>query len=226
MTMTRSAPFQANLRTDCATAPFEENLRTDCATAQIAIPFDKKHLRAFQTTAPSSDLDPVLATNLKILEMGKLLESRDSVDPSPVSSFLSAPSRKEERRVSIAADPHICPVPSRCLLPASVVVAKGLLFQTSYNKRHQSSFLDDMASEFGFRRRSGNTQENQLSRLLQLEVYYAYEDYYEHTLRDASVLTIRAPKVQPRAAVLDTGATCSASNNPAEILEILSSTGC
>jgi hypothetical protein len=49
----------------------------------------------------------------------------------------------------------------------------------------------------------------------------AYEDYYEHTLRDASVLTIRAPKVQPRAAVLNTGATCSASNNPVEILEIL-----
>jgi hypothetical protein len=106
----------------------------------------------------------------------------------------------------------------------SVVVAKGFLFQTSYNKRHQSSFLDDMASEFGFRRRSDNTEKNQLSRLLQLEAYYAYEDYYEHTLRDASVLTIRALKIQPRAAVLDTGATCSASNNPAEILEILSST--
>ena len=74
-----------------------------------------------------------------------------------------------------------------------------------------------MALEFGFRRRSGNTPATQASRLLQLQAYYAYEDYFEHTLRDASVLTIRVPKVQPRAAVLDTGATRSASNNPAEI---------
>ena len=65
---------------------------------------------------------------------------------------------------------------------------------------------------------------HQLSRLLQLQAYYAYEDYYEHTLRDTSVLTIRDPIIQPGAAVLDTVATCSASNNPAEILEILSST--
>ena len=336
-------------------AAFEASFRTDCASANLATTFDaKKHVRVFKaTTAPSSsDVDQqVLETNLKILEMGKLLEShsklnmlrqtrgggrgggrggppsrarrgerppvrttpeqsclwcaekghtifdclspptpaakkvrddlvakraakvrnddrkarrlataatsaivsddesdgegddlahstfaalqaifaaneitkpsclrvfsQDSVDPSPVV-----------RRVSIAHVPQSFSVPSRCLLPASVVVAKGFLFQTAYNKRHQSSFLDDMASEFGFRRRSDsdNTEKNQLSRLLQLEAYYAYEDYYEHTLRDASVLTIRALKVQPRAAVLDTGATCSASNNPAEILEILSST--
>ena len=102
------------------------------------------------------------------------------------------------RCVSIANVPQFFSVPSRCLLSESVVVAKGLLFQTSYNKRHQSSFLDDMSSEFGFPCRSGNTAENQLSRLLQLEAYYAYEDYYEHSLRDASVLTIRALKVQPR----------------------------
>ena len=78
-----------------------------------------------------------------------------------------------------------------------------------------------MELEFGFRRRSGNTSETQLSRLLQLQAYYTYEDYYKHTLRDASVLTIRAPKVQTRTAVLDTGVKCSVSNNPAEILEIL-----
>ena len=36
-----------------------------------------------------------------------------------------------------------------------------------------------------------------------------------------SVLTIWDPKVQPIATVLDTDATCSTSNNPAEILEIL-----
>jgi hypothetical protein len=64
---------------------------------------------------------------------------------------------------------------------------------------------------------------HQLSRLLQLQAYYAYEDYYEHTLRDESVLTIRDPKVQPHTPVLDTGATCSDSNNPVEILEILPS---
>jgi hypothetical protein len=106
----------------------------------------------------------------------------------------------------------------------SVAVAKGLLFQTSYNKRHQSCFLDDVVSEFGFCSQSGDTPETQLSRLLELQTYYVCEDYYEHTLRDTSVLTIRDPKIQPGAAVLDTVATCSASNNPAEILEILPST--
>ena len=148
--------------------------------------------------------------------------SQDSVDPS---SFLLVPHQEVARRVSIAAVSQACLVPSRCLLPASVAVAKGLLSQPSYNKRHQSSFLDDMELEFGFRRRSGNTtSETQLSRLLQLQAYYTYEDYYEHTLRDASVLTIRPQKAQTRAAVLDTGATCSASNSPAEILELLPST--
>ena len=74
-----------------------------------------------------------------------------------------------------------------------------------------------MELEFGFRRRSGNTPAPQLSRLLQLEAYYGYEDYHEHTLRHASVLTIRDPKVQPCATVLDTGATCSDSNDPVKI---------
>ena len=74
----------------------------------------KKNLRALK---PDSDLDQVLATNLKILEMGKL-------------------------------------------------------------------------------RRSGNTPATQLSRLLQLEAY----------------------------SVLDTDATCSASNDPAEITSFLPST--
>jgi hypothetical protein len=81
-----------------------------------------------------------------------------------------------------------------------------------------------MELEFGFCRRSGNTPATQLARLLQLEAYYTYEEYYEDVLRDASVLTIRALKDQPRAAVLDTGATCSASNNPAEITAFLPST--
>ncbi len=127
-------------------------------------------------------------------------------------------------RVSIAAYSQTCPVPSRCLLPAFVAVAQALRNRTSYNKHHKSSLLDAMALEFGFRRRSGNTPATQASRLLQLQAYYAYEDYFEHTLRAASVLTIRVPKVQPRAAVLDTGASCSASNNPDVILEILPST--
>ncbi len=50
---------------------------------------------------------------------------------------------------------------------------------------------------FGFHRRSDDTPETQLSRLLQLQAYYAYEDYHEHTLRDVSVLSIRDPKVHP-----------------------------
>jgi hypothetical protein len=74
-----------------------------------------------------------------------------------------------------------------------------------------------MELEFGFCRRSGNTPTTQLVRLLQLETYYAYEEYYEDVLRDVSVLTIRTLKDQPRTAVLDTGATCSSSNNPDEI---------
>jgi len=147
-----------------------------------------------------------------------------SVDPSPASSLFSAPSRQVERRVSFAAEPRIYTVPSRCLLPAFVVIAKALRHQTSYNKRYKSSFLDAMELEFGFCRRSGNTPENQLARLLQLEASCTYEDYYEHALCDASVLTIRAFKVPTHAAALDSVATCSASNNPAEILEILSST--
>ncbi len=68
------------------------------------------------------------------------------------------------------------------------------------------------------------TPATQLSRLLQLEAYYAYEEYYEYVLSDVSVLTIRALKVQPRAAVLNSGATCSASNDPADITVFLPST--
>jgi hypothetical protein len=200
-----------------------QSLRTDCAASPIAVTFDKKNLRALKTTDPLSDLDQVLATNLKILEMGKHLKSQASVDPSPASSLFLAPSQQVERRVSITDDSQICPVPSRCLLPPFVTVAQALRLQTSYNKHHKSSLLDAMELEFGFCRRSENTPATQLSRLLQLETYYAYEEYYEHALRDASVLTIRVLKVQPRAAVLDTGATSSASNDPAEITAFLPS---
>lgn len=56
--------------TTARVAVFEDNLRTDCASVQIATTFDiKKNLRALK---PDSDLDQVLATNLKILEMDKL----------------------------------------------------------------------------------------------------------------------------------------------------------
>jgi hypothetical protein len=52
---------------------FEASFHTDCESAQIATIFDnKKNLRLLK---PESDLDQVLATNLKIFEMGKLLES-------------------------------------------------------------------------------------------------------------------------------------------------------
>ncbi len=71
MTMTRMAAFEASFR-------------TDCASANLATTFDnKKHVRTFKaTTAPSSDIDQqVLETNLKILEMGKLLESHVFVLP-------------------------------------------------------------------------------------------------------------------------------------------------
>jgi hypothetical protein len=141
--------------------------------------------------------------------------SQDPVDSSLASSLLSAPRRKVERCVSITDDQQICPVPSRCRLPAFVTTAQALRLQTSYNKHHKSSFLDVMELKFGCCRRSGNTPATQLPRLLQLGSYYAYEEYYD-VLRDASVLTIRALKDQPRTTVLDTGATCSASNNPAE----------
>jgi hypothetical protein len=171
-----------------------------------------------------ADIQAIFAANAPTKPSCLRVLSQNSVDPSPVSSLFLTQRQKAVRRVSISTVSQACSVPSRCLLPASVAVAKDLLFQTSYNKSHQSFFLDDMDSEFGFRRRSDDTPETQLSRLLQLQAYHAYEDYYEHTLRDASVLTIRAPKVQSRTAVLDTGATCSASNNPAEILEILRST--
>ena len=57
---------------------FEESFRTDCASAQIASTFDtKKSLRVLK---PESDLDQVLTTNLKILEMRKLLESHSKIN--------------------------------------------------------------------------------------------------------------------------------------------------
>ncbi len=115
---------------------FGENLRTDCAATPIAVTFDKTNLRALKTTDPLSD--QVLATNARI----KPLDSQVSVDPSPASSLPSAPSREVERRVSIAAESHICPVPSRCLLPAFVAIAQALRLQTSYNKHYQSSLFD------------------------------------------------------------------------------------
>jgi hypothetical protein len=107
------------------------------------------------------------------------------------------------------------------MIPAFVTIAQTLRLQTSYNKYHKSSFLDVMELEFGFCRRSGNTPATQLARLLQLETYYAYEEYYEDVLRDESVLTIRTLKDQQSATVLDTVTTCSASNNPAEITVFL-----
>jgi len=64
--------------TQARVAVFEESFRTDCASAQIASTLDtKKSLRALK---PDSDLDQVLATNLKILEMGKLLESHSKIN--------------------------------------------------------------------------------------------------------------------------------------------------
>ncbi len=57
---------------------FRSQLRTDCVSPQIATTFDiKKNLRALK---PDSDLDQVLATNLNILEMGKLFESRSKIN--------------------------------------------------------------------------------------------------------------------------------------------------
>jgi len=64
---------------------------------------------------------------------------QDSVASSLASSLPSTPSRPVDHRVSIAAESHICPVPSRCLLPAFVVIVKALRLQTSYNKQYQSS---------------------------------------------------------------------------------------
>ena len=114
--------------------------------------------------------EPTKSSCLRVL-------SQASLDPSPFSSLPLALRQKVVRRVSIAADSQACPVPSRCLLPAFVHAAKALLFQTSCNKHHKSSLLDAMELEFGFRRRSGNTPATQVSRLLQLQAYYAYEDY-------------------------------------------------
>jgi hypothetical protein len=57
---------------------FEASFRTDCVSVQIATTFDnKKNLRALKS---ESDLDHVLSTNLKILEMGKLLESNSKIN--------------------------------------------------------------------------------------------------------------------------------------------------
>jgi hypothetical protein len=64
-------------------AVFEASFRTDCAAAKLATTFDvEKHVRAFKTAIdPSPDVDQqVLATNLKIIEMGKLLESHTKLN--------------------------------------------------------------------------------------------------------------------------------------------------
>lgn len=63
-------------------AVFEASLRTDCAAANLATTFDvKKHVRAFKAADSASDVDQqVLATNLKIIEMGKLLESHSKLN--------------------------------------------------------------------------------------------------------------------------------------------------
>lgn len=105
---------------------------------------------------------------------------------------------------------HLCFlwVPARCLLPEFVPVAQVIRLQTHYNKHHKSSLLDAMELEYGFRGRCDNNSETQAARFQQLVTYYAHQDYYDHTLRDASVLTIRDPKVSQCATVLDTGATC------------------
>jgi hypothetical protein len=91
------------------------------------------------------------------------------------------------KKVSITDDSQICPVPLRCLLPDFVSVAQALRRQTSYNKHHKSSLLDVMELESGFRHCSGNTPAIQLSRLLQLETHYTYEEYYEYDLPEITV---------------------------------------
>ena len=55
--------------------PYEAGLRTDCTVANLSTTFDKKHIRALKVIDQTSDLDQVLASNLKNIEMGKLLES-------------------------------------------------------------------------------------------------------------------------------------------------------
>ena len=42
-----------------------------------------------------------------------------------------------------------------------------------------------MELEYGVRGRCGNNSETQAARFQQLVAYYAQQDYYEHTLRDA-----------------------------------------
>ena len=49
---------------------YETGLRTDCVTVNLTTTFDKKHIHTLKTI-DQSDLDQVLATNLKIIEMGK-----------------------------------------------------------------------------------------------------------------------------------------------------------
>ncbi len=55
--------------------PYEAGLRTACAASNLSTTFDKKHIRALKVIDQPSDLDQVLASNLKNIEMGKLLES-------------------------------------------------------------------------------------------------------------------------------------------------------
>ena len=63
-----------------------------------------------------------------------------------------------------------------------------------------------------------NTQATHDARLCQLEQHYSHEMCAE------AVLTIRVTNIYKSVAVLDTGAMCSASNNPGEILDISPST--
>jgi hypothetical protein len=57
---------------------FEASFRTDCASSQIVTTFDNK--KTLRDLTPESDLDQVLATNLKIFEMDKLLESNSKIN--------------------------------------------------------------------------------------------------------------------------------------------------
>jgi hypothetical protein len=64
-------------------AVFEVSFRTECETVKLATTSDvKKHVRAFKSAIdPSPDVDQqVLATNLKIIEMCKLLESHSNLN--------------------------------------------------------------------------------------------------------------------------------------------------
>ncbi len=73
-----SAQTDPTSMTTARVAVFEASFRTDCVPPQIANTFDNK--KNLCTLNPESDLDQVLATNLKIFEMGKLLESNSKIN--------------------------------------------------------------------------------------------------------------------------------------------------